>query len=170
MDGMREIKFRAWSNRFNRMFRVRELSQERDGYTHGLVDLGFEDEHSPTNEEFERFPELAFMGRVDFVKSANGKTSGLTQNPDDEPCYLMQYTGLKDVHGKEIYEGDVVNTIYDGELFTGVVVYDESELGFKATNGKENYGSNFQYLPCCEEVEIIGNIYENPELLKGVEA
>ncbi|PGA34036.1 YopX family protein [Bacillus wiedmannii] len=80
----------------------------------------------------------------------------------------MQYTGLKDKDGKEIYEGDVVNTIYDGESFVGIVVYDVSELDFKATNGKENYGSNFQYLTCCEEVEIIGNIYENPELLNGV--
>nr|WP_257148753.1 YopX family protein [Bacillus cereus] len=78
---------------------------------------------------------------------------------------LMQYTGLLDKNGKEIYEGDVVDTIYDGKLFTGVVVYDKSELDFKATNGKENYGSNFQYLPCCEEVEVIGNLYENPELL-----
>lgn len=78
---------------------------------------------------------------------------------------LMQYTGLKDKNGKEIYERDIVDTVYDGELFTGVVVYDESELDFKATNGKENYGSNFQYLPCCEEVEVIGNAYENPELL-----
>ncbi|PFA75838.1 YopX family protein [Bacillus cereus] len=77
----------------------------------------------------------------------------------------MQYTGLLDKNGKEIYEGDVVDTIYDGKLFTGVVVYDKSELDFKATNGKENYGSNFQYLPCCEEVEVIGNLYENPELL-----
>lgn len=67
---------------------------------------------------------------------------------------------------KEVYEGDIVDTIYDGKLFTGVVVYDESELDFKATNGEENYGSNFQYLPCCDEVEVIGNIYENPELLK----
>ncbi|MCP1178506.1 MULTISPECIES: YopX family protein [Bacillus] len=82
----------------------------------------------------------------------------------------MQYIGLKDKNGNEIFVGDVVNTIYDGELFTGIIVYDEFELGFKATNGKENYGSKFQYLPCCEEVEIIGNIYENSELLKGVGA
>ncbi|HHI3608506.1 TPA: YopX family protein [Bacillus anthracis] len=81
----------------------------------------------------------------------------------------MQYTGLEDKNGKEIYEGDVVDTVYDGELFTGIVIYDESELDFKATNGQENYGSNFQYLPCCDEVEVIGNIYENPDLLNRKE-
>lgn len=94
------------------------------------------------------------------------KLSALEDNEDNKFfSSWMQYTGLKDKYGKEIYEGDVVDTVYDGKVFTGVVVYDESELDFKATNGKENYGSNFQYLPCCEEVEIIGNIYENPELL-----
>lgn len=80
---------------------------------------------------------------------------------------VSEYTGLKDKNGREIYERDIVNTIYNGELFTGIVIYDKSELGFKATNGKENYGSHFQYLPCCEKVEIIGNIDESPELLKN---
>ncbi|MCU5706117.1 YopX family protein [Bacillus wiedmannii] len=80
-----------------------------------------------------------------------------------------QYIGLKDKNENEIYERDVVDATYDGESFVGIVVYDASELGFKATNGKENYGSNFQYLTCCEEVEVIGDIYENTELLKGDE-
>lgn len=83
-----------------------------------------------------------------------------------ELASMGEFTGLLDSKGKEIYEGDVVDTIYDGELFTGVVVYDTSELGFKATNGKENYGSDFQYLTCCEEVEVIGSIYSNPKLLE----
>lgn len=81
-------------------------------------------------------------------------------NSNEKDCVLMQYTGLKDVNGKEIYEGDIVDTVYDGKTFIGIVVYDLDELGFKATNGKENYGSNFQYLPCCDEVKVIGNIYE----------
>ncbi|MDY0394761.1 YopX family protein [Virgibacillus halophilus] len=65
--------------------------------------------------------------------------------------------------------GDVVEAPYDGEGFTGVVVYDLSELDFKATNGQENYGSNFQYLTCADEIKIIGNVHENPELLRGDE-
>lgn len=78
-----------------------------------------------------------------------------------------QYTGLTDKNGKKIFEGDIVRTVYDGIKNIFVVVWDNEELDFKATNGKENYGpGGFEYLPCCEEVKVIGNIYDNPELIK----
>ena len=84
-----------------------------------------------------------------------------------KPYVLMQYTGLKDKNGVEIYEGDIVETVYNGEVFAGVVVYDLSEVDFKVTDGKEKYGRNFQYLAGNDENEVIGNIYENPELLES---
>lgn len=71
-------------------------------------------------------------------------------------------------HGREIFEGDIVKIIYDGEPFTGVVVYDLGEADFKATNGHEDYGNNFQYLTVGESIEVIGNIHKNPELLEDV--
>lgn len=126
--------------------------------------------------------EIQFRGyAIEKYEGSNWFYGGICMNYDDKLAYIDspgnglvpvkwesvgQYTGLKDKNGKGIYEGDVVDTVYDGKLFTGVVIYDESELDFKATNGEENYGSNFQYLPCCDEVEVIGNIYENPDLLK----
>lgn len=55
-------------------------------YTHGLVDAGFEDEHRPNFEEF--ISSLAFIGRVDFIKSPIGKVSGLFQNSKDVPFSL----------------------------------------------------------------------------------
>ena len=83
-----------------------------------------------------------------------------------EDVVLMQSTGLRDKNNFEIFEGDIVEIIYDSEPFTGVVVYDLEETDFKATNGNENYGNNFQYLTVGESIKVIGNVYQNPELLE----
>ena len=85
---------------------------------------------------------------------------------DFEDVVLMQSTGLHDKHGVEIFEGDIVEIIYDGKPFTGVVVYDLGETDFKATNNREDYGNNFQYLTVGESIEVIGNIQQHPELLE----
>ncbi len=82
---------------------------------------------------------------------------------------IMQYTGLFDKNGKEIFEGDIVEIIYDYEPFTGVVVYDLGETDFKATNGNEDYGNNFQYLTVGESIEVIGNVHQHPNLLESAE-
>lgn len=82
------------------------------------------------------------------------------------PATICQCTGLKDKNGRVIWENDIVMTVYDGNEHIYQVVWDESELDFKATNGKENYKSNFEYLPCCDEIEILGNCFDNPELLE----
>lgn len=83
-----------------------------------------------------------------------------------DPETLCQFTGLTDKNGKRIWESDVVWLVYDGEEYIYQIVWDNSELDFKATNGEENYGSNFEYLLCCDEIEVIGNIFDNPELLQ----
>ena len=104
----------------------------------------------------------------------------LVYDPTDEPAFIdqktvSQYTGMKDFNGKEIYEGDIVE-IHEGDIAKiacegfekkYVVVFDDSELDFKATNGTEEYGSEFEYLQCCDKVDVIGNRWDNPELLGG---
>lgn len=83
-----------------------------------------------------------------------------------DPETLCQFTGETDKNGKRIWESDVVWLVYDGKEHIYQIVWDNSELDFKATNGEENYGSNFEYLLCCDEIEVIGNIFDNPELLQ----
>lgn len=73
---------------------------------------------------------------------------------------LMQYTGLKDKNGKEIYEGDILN--YDNALFK--VVFIPGEIGMKriiVEKAKPTYRLHKI------QGEIIGNIYKTPELLKN---
>lgn len=76
---------------------------------------------------------------------------------------LMQYTGLHDKNGKEIYEGDIVKIKYRDEDI-GKVIYEHNGFSIDVTNMNKNYGrvsfvNNF--------MEVIGNIYDNPELLGG---
>lgn len=84
------------------------------------------------------------------------------------PETIEQYTGLTDKNGVKIFEGDIVRLVYNADEHIYQVVYDVSELDFKATNGKEEYRSNYQYLTCCDEVEVIGNIHDNPELAEAL--
>lgn len=74
-----------------------------------------------------------------------------------------QFTGLLDKNGKEIYEGDILKALGLSD-FISVVVWDDAQARFmnKAICGGSFVGA---YTP--KLTEIIGNIYENPELLEG---
>ncbi len=83
-------------------------------------------------------------------------------------CYqdcIMQYTGLKDKNGKEIYEGDIVRV---DDKIIGQVFWNRFSCGFRYADKPEELIENTSYLtPWGQSLyEIIGNIYENPEVLK----
>ena len=95
---------------------------------------------------------------------------------DNDQIYL-QYTGLKDKNGTEIFQGDVVSRVVAGETEIGIVKFGEVDLetGYPwaaasqalcfYVDGWEGCGGEVG-LHSCEKPEVIGNIYENPELLK----
>ena len=102
----------------------------------------------------------------------NGKIGMLH---DIYPCTVGQYTGLKDKNGKRIFDGDIVaQNWYDydeprDDSF-GKVVFCEYDCSFSVMDVNKD---GFMPLGRCGsyhwEVEVIGNIHDNPELLKGGE-
>jgi uncharacterized phage protein (TIGR01671 family) len=138
---MREIKFRAWDKDEKRMRYGGFFVQASSGYA---VDEG--------REQFENY-------------------------------HLMQFTGLKDKNGKEIYEGDIVRITHEDEVHehdencespcdwpdaskTTVVKWDD-EFGGIVWSEPELFEGEYMYSFAAEPYvyEIIGNIYENAELL-----
>ena len=81
-----------------------------------------------------------------------------------EECVLMQYTGLKDKNGVEIYEGDIITITLDtGNVITGSVGMNNGQWSIKY------YDRYYPLVSIWYEMQpkVIGNIYENSELLEG---
>lgn len=87
-----------------------------------------------------------------------------TSIKDKEKCVLQQFTGLVDKNENDIYEGDIVNVqIESGRLMTYIVEWCEETMGFRlSSTGLCDYNRPYS----ADSMEIIGNIFENPELVK----
>lgn len=139
---MREVKFRAW-DKINKEWLV--YKQKTVAWQH------------PIYKE-------AIPFKVWMYFSQDGKAfSELQYCIDSEDFEVVQFTGLKDSKGNEIYEGDIVSLcIYDNNSEIFIIEWVNSGFRFcdKAQSG---YPMDIHGV---HDIEIIGNIYENPELLE----
>ena len=147
---MRELKFRVW-NKATKSWLSDDAGTHcwseycLNIFTGEVVEIVTSD-----NKFFSRANEPNFY----FDKNTHVKES---------PYVVQQYTGLKDRHEKEIYEGDIVKVYseeFENENFTGKVIFDEgSFLTWINKNDIRGVWSG-------DDIEVIGNVFENPELLK----
>ena len=90
---------------------------------------------------------------------------------DFDEIEIIQSTGLFDKNGKEIYEGDIVRfSDCDDDVYITPVVWDKNYACF-GVSFSGGYPISFDYLEEfyteLKDIEVVGNIYENPELLEG---
>lgn len=145
---MREIRFRAWDK--EEKFMLQDIQSMYDGSCN----------HKETEERY-------------------GWISCFDSFIDDDNYVVMQYTGLKDKNGTEIYEGDIVHYKSTIDQFgflltheqTGVIGVNKGMTGFTGKNTQtykdevNTHDSKFLFLSP-DIYEVIGNVWENPELLK----
>jgi len=137
---MREILFRAWHKQEQKMYPV-------VGMLYNLVCL----ERTLDGDPAKR----------------NGTPLGVTTllSVDISEVELMQYTGLRDVAGKKIFEGDILGM----ENATAKVVFWERppEFGLDFHHNEDEWCEDWNLSDDHDRMEIIGNVWETPELLEA---
>jgi uncharacterized phage protein (TIGR01671 family) len=156
---MRDIKFRAWNKIEKRMLQVHDIY-----FLQNTIRC-----HNPKAKKGDREYGIYFEWKI-LDKERKAQKYGPAKASNEEISILMQYTGLKDKKGKEIYEGDIVKTYYDWNKDGYIVEFGEYTVNID-DEGISNIGfyikrdRNKVTLPQ-DNMEVIGNIWENPKLLK----
>ena len=142
----REIKFRAWWK-----------EESKEGKMIYFDEIGYCDEYN-----------LLSFHLADKSREPDGGDYSNLCADFDQFVAVMQYTGIKDKNEKEIYEGDIVKFDIPGNPL-GVIEYDDhyEAGGCFRPNSKDDlaidwWGEKMRWY----KLEIIGNIHENPELIK----
>ena len=117
------------------------------------------------------YPDKGYQGH--YVLTLNGQFQNFQNGSGGEEYVVQQFTGLKDKNGKEIYEGDIIErkalTKTENHSYNYChcyeVIYSTDEASYILKYGS---GDDYVYLSdFIDNLEIIGNTFENSELLKN---
>jgi len=103
-----------------------------------------------------------------FIIDLNGRFHNLQNGSGGDDYVIQQYTGLTDSNDDPIYEGDILKNHYDvGNNIIGQVLYESDHGGYIFQWKRKGRGQDYKNLNCDVAFEsvIVGNIFENPELL-----
>lgn len=166
---MREIKFRAWAEK---------TVDNRWDYVYSLAKAEKLESYDVDFDEYEARAKYARQwdeshSEDDRYTTTKEMITDIKVNKDVQRPYgyevieVMQFTGLNDKNGKEIYEGDVLRGL-DTSLYPQQTVrWSDTQASFVCDVFVPDYGEVGHGISqrSCSECEVIGNIYENPELL-----
>ena len=105
---------------------------------------------------------LAHMGNAWYISNKAGVATAY----EVIPSTVGQYTGLTDKNGKKIFEGDIVKGLFVFGEISSVVIFKYGSFGIEWNIDEIKVLDPFLGLRNIE-CEVIGNIHDNPELLKG---
>jgi uncharacterized phage protein (TIGR01671 family) len=144
----RDIKFRAWD-------------KNNKGFINGFNMIGFSTGQGAPKKILQRF----------------------STEWNIEDVELMQYTGIKDTKGKEICEGDIIQFTWETDscwgkagTYLGYIKFDKGSFQVaylgklkekRLKKDAEDYDNISSFMYWSEDVMVIKNIYENPEILEG---
>lgn len=134
----REIKFRVWDKYKKQMYPISSIDYDIFSQEINIIAVGHK----------------------------NGMCTSYNKNHNSEKCditalELMQYTGLHDINRKEIYEGDIITN--GDKNIKYIVEWCDTGLKARQYNNRSYIGLKYWQ----DVLEVIGNIYDNPELLGG---
>jgi uncharacterized phage protein (TIGR01671 family) len=133
---MRNMKYKAWSEEYNKIGKVVAIDWCCDKIITCHIDFNGEVEKCYPN-----------------------------YNGYSDPIEFLQFTGLKDIHDKDIYEGDILNISkeYSGSFVPVYVLFNKGQFMVQMIH---KLLPPFSLIDNVSLYEIIGNIYENKELLE----
>ena len=143
---MKTIAFRAWDKKHKIMLPGTNIWNLCEDGEYGLV---------------------WYLGNRDYAPESFG---------DSEFLELMQFIGLTDKNGKAIYEGDIFEIEFDEKKILTKIIFKDCKFQLALTNDKEWEDNDKEWEDWEEErsnlenwitdLNVVGNIYENPELIK----
>ena len=141
---------------------------------------------------YEMYPFGKWPVKTSIIPSEEAK-DGHYEHVQVDPSTVGQYTGLNDKNGKRIFEGDIIRYTFDSpddptatenglKVRTGRIFWSDWRASFAVTagiNGSASINNDvaryvrgrqvYEYVRGANTVEVIGNVHDNPELLKGGE-
>jgi len=172
----REIKFRVWDKKQKRFI----FNWAILGYSHFCINSGArsilhtENKKDVLVEIYDK-PEVFGHGSYGNIKTVTSYYDFPVSK--EEEWEIQQFTGLKDKNGKGIYEGDILKIKVTGTIlifstgeYMASVEYNENSMEYRLNILEKKGKKHCQFNPSFaadpgREYEVIGNIYENPELI-----